>query len=148
MLKLIGSYSQTNSVAERHLIPKTMHEVILSLTSQAKYCSPYGYCNLFMTLGNIFHMKISFFGEMHSFPSFLSNEPLKIVEIFSITTKKGDTVFTNAVHQTTFPNSISKQQNLDVLLSVDVWPGFNICVCFSVISPPQTREFSPLKQRL
>ena len=63
-------------------------------------------CNPFRRLGNIFDM--NFFCEMHSFHSYISNEPLKIVEIFSITTKKGDTVFTNAVHQTTFPNSISK----------------------------------------
>ena len=84
---------------------------------------------------------------MHSFNSFISNKPLKVVEIFSITTKKGDTAFTNAAHQTTFPNSISKKQNLDVLLNVDVWSGFNICVCFSVISPLQTREFSPFRQQ-
>ena len=82
-------------------------------------------CNPFMRLGNIFDTNI-FFCEMHSFQSFILNEPQKIVEIFSITTKKGDTVFTNAAHQTTFPDSISKYQNLDVLLNVDVWPGFNI----------------------
>ena len=41
-----------------------------------------------MELENIFGMKF-FFGEMDSFHSFLSNKPLKIVEIFSIT-KKGE----------------------------------------------------------
>ena len=103
-------------------------------------------CNPFARLRNIFDVNF-LFGEMHSFHSFISNEPQKIVEIFSMMTKKGDTAFTNAVHQTTFPNSISKMQNLGVLLNDNVWPGFNICVCFSVISPPQTREFSPLRQR-
>ena len=105
-------------------------------------------CNPLTRLGNIFDMKKIFFDEMHSFHSFISNEPLKIVEIFSITTKKGETVLTNAAHQTTFNNSINKKQNLNVLVNVDVWRGFNICVCFSVISTPKTREFSPLRQRL
>ena len=83
---------------------------------------------------------------MYSFHYFISNEPLKIVEIFSITTKKGNTAFTNAAHQTNFPNSISKKQNLGGLHNVDVLPGFNIYVCLSVIPPPQTREFSPHRQ--
>ena len=60
-----------------------------------------------MELENIFGMKF-FFGEMDSFHSFLSNKPLKIVEIFSIASKKGNTVFANAAHQTTSPNSIRK----------------------------------------
>jgi hypothetical protein len=53
-------------------------------------------------------MKHFFIGEMHYLHFFLSNEPLQIFEIFSITAKKGDTVFINAAHQTTFRKSISK----------------------------------------
>ena len=74
---------------------------------------------------------------MHSFHSFISNEPLKIVEIFSITAKEGILFLPM---QRIFPNSISKYQNLDVLYNVDAWPGFNICVFFSVISPHQTES--------
>ena len=47
-----------------------------------------------MKLGYIFDM--IFFREMHSFHCFLSNEPLRMVEIFSITPKKRDTVVANA----------------------------------------------------
>ena len=65
-----------------------------------------------------YYRYIRLFDAMHSFHSFLSNKSLKIVKIYSITSKKGGHVFANAAHQTTFSNTISEQQNLDVLLYV------------------------------